>query len=338
MFEILELSKESSNSIWDKSYKYFKENKTEFDNYSDFNEYKEGILRFIQNSKDNFAYLIIEKDVIIGTFITYIENYNEKKLAINTGIKKNKINDNIQKSIIKKACSNYQDVASVLFYTNKENQNYFLSNSTFKKIKEVDICLLKKDDLDLINMVKVGKKIENKNPNLTLVPFDIIPENKLRDYVSLYLDITNDIPNNEPIKLYDSDTAEGFVNRESNFKKDGNKLLRFAIFNEFNDIVAFSLFRIYKENQKYPYQGMTGVKKEYRGKGLTIWLKSIMFQKLFKEYQYTNGITCSMLSNNKYIQNINKSLGFHRISTQTTYLLNKKSIDNIRTNDVEITK
>ena len=328
MFEILKLSKDTDGSIWNKAYNYYENNKRVFDRYTSLTEYNKGTLHFLQNSNDNFSFIILENDEVIGSFITYIESYEHNILGINTGISNNKTNDLLLKLIIKTAAANYHETSSILYYINKHD-NYYASHAQLKKIWVSTLCMLGKNDFDLIGMIQMEKEIEAGKPNLKIAALDMIPDNKLKEYVSLYLECTNDIPNDEPEKQYTDEIAKEFAEKEKKNRTDGDKRFRFVIYNELNKIVAFSIVRMYKDDQKHPYQSMTGVKSEYRGNGLSKWLKSVMYQKLFKEYPDIDGITGSMLFNNVYIQKINKLFGFKIISTQIKYSIDKEYLDDL---------
>jgi hypothetical protein len=63
------------------------------------------------------------------------------------------------------------------------------------------------------------------------------------------------------------------------------------------------------------YQAMTGVNREYRGRGLSRWLKAALFFKVGEDFSSNETMTTDMRATNVPIQKVNAEMGYSLISS-----------------------
>ena len=80
-------------------------------------------------------------------------------------------------------------------------------------------------------------------------------------------------------------------------------------------------------NPELGYQHMTGVVREYRGKGFGLWLKSMMYFRLREDYPQRKFVSTDTLSGNIYMQHVNAQLGYAKTVDAKEYRLTRENLE-----------
>jgi len=77
----------------------------------------------------------------------------------------------------------------------------------------------------------------------------------------------------------------------------------------------------------YVWQGFTGVKPEYRGRGMGRWIKAAMLLYLRGRYEGLRWVVTDNAHSNSWMLAINEELGFSRYKAGSTYQISKEVLD-----------
>lgn len=181
------------------------------------------------------------------------------------------------------------------------------------------------------------KKIESwvnespsKFPNYRLEFYEDIPDNLLEEYCAVFTELLADMPPNSA--LYDAIiTTERIRERQVNGKKNNHCSYRYLIFNENNQVIAKTNVAINKNKPEIMNQYMTGVLKDYRGQGLSKWLKGAMYNKLVEDFPSLEQIKTETHPENHASRELSKQMGYKKTGYQKEFLISKESISSFLT-------
>ncbi|MHA2054677.1 MAG: GNAT family N-acetyltransferase [Candidatus Hodarchaeales archaeon] len=140
--------------------------------------------------------------------------------------------------------------------------------------------------------------------------FYSLPDELLEEYCKIYTETLNQQP------LGDLDindiiyTPESYRRREEDFKKMGMISLTAVTIEDTGAISGLTEMVNRPERKTMITQGLTGVKEEYRGRGLGKWLKAAMLLRSKKEFSDIEIVTTDNASINAPMLSINERMGF----------------------------
>ncbi|MFX1284300.1 MAG: GNAT family N-acetyltransferase [Promethearchaeota archaeon] len=178
-------------------------------------------------------------------------------------------------------------------------------------------------DWDMINEWKIeGPK---RAEGVTIEMFETVPEKDIEEYCKIYAETLNQVPKGE-LEWEAVETPKTRRIREKRRKLLGATWTT-MITREENGVISGLTETIYNpDRETLLFQALTGVKKEYRGRGLGKWLKAEMvtyIKKTFPEVKYL--VTDFSITNAPMIA-INKRLGFKKHMMWTEYKFNVEDL------------
>ncbi len=153
-----------------------------------------------------------------------------------------------------------------------------------------------------------------RNPELGLRIFRTMPEEYVTRFAELLNQFMNDMPrereSEKPFHVGADELRRRWLWREKN-----NVRVYTAVLLDCKDVpVAFSYCAISLHDPTDAHQAMTGVERSYRGRGLSKWLKAVLFREVGKDYPDNKTMTTEMRAVNEPIQRVNRQMGYQLLS------------------------
>ncbi|UCG03214.1 MAG: GNAT family N-acetyltransferase [Candidatus Heimdallarchaeota archaeon] len=156
---------------------------------------------------------------------------------------------------------------------------------------------------------------------VTIKRFEVVPEKDLEDYCLIFTETLNQVPKGE-LEWEANETPEIRRSREKR-----NKLINLTwttfISREDDGTISGLTETFYQPDQaSLLFQGLTGVKKQYRGRGLGKWLKAEMLKYAKKTFPKLKFVVTDFAVTNAPMIAINKRLGFKKHKFWKEYKFN----------------
>lgn len=178
---------------------------------------------------------------------------------------------------------------------------------------------LKEVDWDLMDQWR--KEVQKKATAVKIELFQAVPQKDLDEYCALYTEVANQAPAEDLagemlITPTMRRTDEEFVNDKGVFW--------FTMITREPSGVISGLTEMFHhpDNPQIAEQELTGVKKDYRGRGLGKWLKAEMLFYLRERFPTIEYIDTGNNDRNEAMLSINNRMGFKRHQTQTFFEFN----------------
>jgi RimJ/RimL family protein N-acetyltransferase len=178
------------------------------------------------------------------------------------------------------------------------------------RLKMVDI------DWDMINKwIWEGQK---KAKGVTLNRFEIAPEESIEEFCQLFTEVINQVPKGD-MEWEFKETSKTRRMREKRYKKLNN-IWTTIISKEKDGTISGLTETFYRSDQSsILQQGLTGVKKEFRGRSLGKMLKAEMITYIKEAFPEVKIIYTDFAITNEPMIEINKRLGFRLYKANTEY-------------------
>ncbi|MGD8605568.1 MAG: hypothetical protein PVF49_13455 [Anaerolineales bacterium] len=149
-----------------------------------------------------------------------------------------------------------------------------------------------------------------ENPSLRLEFFSPVPEEHLAAHTESLVRYIAEMPTErESITEFRYTVEE--ARRDSEWRqKNRIHIYTFALFDSTGTMIGNSNAVINESDPTDVYQAMTGVDKEYRGRGLSRWLKAALFFKVGEDFPANETMTTDMRAANAPIQKVNAEMGY----------------------------
>jgi len=326
LFKVIELSKDSVESLWKMRFDFFQQHRKPSDgNYADTSSYRESILKALEKNNSSLYCSVLLDNHLMASFSTQLIEDEDKnsKLMLNILIEENGFSRNFLETVLsfiaEKIKGEYSLKITINCTIDDELRSYFKLTTDLV----VDVCVLKRENLNISQLNAWKVEAEKLNPELEMRFYNELPDELCDEYADLFTELLNDMPivENKPAWKI---TGEETRAKEQDLAKNGVTIYRLLLFTKDNQMIAKCNVRFLKSSFEYPYQFMTGVKKEYRGRMIGKWFKAIMYPKIFADFPEVKGIVSEMIPHNHYIQNINKQVGYQKIGCGGEYLLSKE--------------
>jgi len=333
-YQIVELTKDTDDKVWQMRLDFYNQHKRPHEvKYDLLLEFKQKELKNLESLNSYFSCLVLDPENTIASFTANVagEDAVNQKISASLTLKQDCANRNLFETILKSLRDKIQFELPVSIYTNRVLDQELCHGFNLTADLIADTCLLKREDLDYQVLKEWQEAAEKLNPDLRMCFYPELPEDLFDEYAALFTELENDMPgaeNSVPFKI----TGKFAREVQERAKVNGTLFYRYLAFNAKNQLIAKSNVRLPKRTIEYPYQFMTGVKKEYRGRMIGKWLKSVMYPKIFTDFPEVKGIVSEMRPENAPIKNMNSQIGYKKIGEFCIYLMNKEDFNKWRTN------
>ena len=159
------------------------------------------------------------------------------------------------------------------------------------------------------------KKIPQEHPGLRLEFFSPVPDEHLVAYTSLFIKYIREMPT-------ERESGDQFLMTADEVRRDMEWRLKnrmhtytYALFDPNSTMIGYTNVMINEADPSDVFQSMTGLDVEYRGRGLSRWLKAAMFFKVGEDFPANETITTDMRGANAPIQKVNAEMGYVLLSS-----------------------
>jgi GNAT superfamily N-acetyltransferase len=198
----------------------------------------------------------------------------------------------------------------------------------------VSRCILDNIDWSLMKDWKNTGEALVETSGIQLISFNSVPEELLEDYCKFWTEVDNQ----QPFGALDSrDITTPKIRRqyEEHFAKQGYTV--HCLLTKEKDGTLSGLTEI-RQHESSPFrvtQDLTGVKEQFRGRGLGKWLKAEMAFLIREKFPEVKYIQTGNAETNEAMLSINKRMGFKEHRTVTEYKFSveklKKVVDELAT-------
>lgn len=179
-----------------------------------------------------------------------------------------------------------------------------------RELNRVDRYRLYRKDANVDVIKNWLETIPKENQDLTLEFFDPVPERYLQQYVDTFQHFIEDMPKEKDEKPPFTLSVD-FVRKQIQWRKENDAhIYTYALINSEDRMVAHSNVSVNGKNPRDAYQAMTGIEPEYRGRGLSKWLKGELFFKVGRDYPENEMFTSDMRAINEPILAVNRQMGY----------------------------
>ncbi|MHA1983886.1 MAG: GNAT family N-acetyltransferase, partial [Candidatus Hodarchaeales archaeon] len=157
------------------------------------------------------------------------------------------------------------------------------------------------------NWIKEGKK---DNPTTNFEYFRRIPEKIIEKYSRIYTEITQQIPVGELDHKGEVITPKYLRNREEEWKEFGIENLTLISIESDEKISGLTEMSFDPTEEEILTQGLTGVRKNYRERGLGKYLKAALLIEMKNKYPKSKIVSTTNAETNAQMRSINERMGF----------------------------
>lgn len=172
------------------------------------------------------------------------------------------------------------------------------------------------------------EQIPHEHPDLRIEFFSPVPESHLEEYTKLFVGWIREMPAEREGATPFEMTVED-VRRDIQWRrKNRAQLYTCALFDADAAMIGHSNAVVMEDDTSDVYQAMTGITREYRGKGLSRWLKAALFFKVGEDFPGNETMTTTMRAANAPIQKVNAEMGYQLLTTGHEFDI---TVDGLRT-------
>ncbi len=179
------------------------------------------------------------------------------------------------------------------------------------------------------------ERYPRENPGLRMEFFSPVPEEHLVAYTRLFVNYIREMPTErESAQPFEMTVEENRRDIEWR-RKNRMHIYMYALFDAGGTMIGHTNAVITEDDPSDIYQAMTGVNREYRGKGISHWLKAALFFKVGEDFPANETMTTVMRAANAPIQKVNAGMGYTLLSRGhefdltieglRTFLINRRS-------------
>jgi RimJ/RimL family protein N-acetyltransferase len=164
-----------------------------------------------------------------------------------------------------------------------------------------------------------------KNRDLRLRFFDSVPEKYLEEYCALFTRFLREMPRGSAVWL-PVIRPERIRKQQRMNKKSDSVSYTSLLLNRKGSIVGHTNVFIRRRKPQIAHQFMTGVSREYRGRGLGRWMKGAMFRKLVRDFPELEEIRTDTNPRNRWMIAINDQMGYRYSYSLTEFKIREKGM------------
>ncbi|MBK5112316.1 MAG: GNAT family N-acetyltransferase [Candidatus Heimdallarchaeota archaeon] len=302
------------------------------------NEFRLKNFRHKEPTFDDFWWLVWEDNKVRGFCILTIRNqsnvsYEENKHVayVQIRIQKDHRRNGLGLKLVKKVIQKSKEIGVIaaLQNTTAYESGYAFSeklNGILAMESTTNRCRFANIDWNLMEEWKKQGQVRSKKDERSLKWFEKCPEDIIEEFCNVYTETMNQQPLGE-IETRAIITPESRRITEQEFAKLGY-IWHSVITREKNGAISGITDMTYIPDRPYRIeQELTGVKNEYRGKGLGKWLKSEMLHFIHKKYPNAKYISTGNADSNAAMLSINTRMGFKPHQQRKTYKFNLIEIE-----------
>lgn len=188
-------------------------------------------------------------------------------------------------------------------------------------LNKYDVYRLRRSEANVALMRSWLEEIPRANPELRMEFFSSIPERHLEVYTKLFGNFIREMPTEREAKeefhLSVADMRRDNEWRENN----GMATYTMAVFNADDEMIGHSNASISEADPVNVHQFISGVNSEYRGRGLSRWMKATLFFKIGEDFPANKTISTEMRATNEPIHRVNAQMGYQLFSSGFEYEL-----------------
>ncbi len=280
---------------------------------------KDRCLRLLTSGKSLF--LVWENEMALGTLLLY----QKPRLAPEyVFVHHDFVVAYFDQGLIKKVLEAYVSAwpaSKYLVLTSTDARNDYLEQSLSLQVseeRELFELKLKQRNNSLMN------DWEQKD-EFAIIDKAKLPLGQLYDYYSMIRELTGDVTYKS--KLFDEEilAPAQIIKREQTYQARGIQQLVLLMLRS-DELVGYTEVIVYPEEPTVAYQNMTGIRKQFRGRGLGSWLKVSMIQLLLDKHSEVSIVKTAIHPRNASSQRLNRQLGFRKVGTYKEYIITKESI------------
>lgn len=165
-----------------------------------------------------------------------------------------------------------------------------------------------------------------KFPSLRLEFHKVIPDKYLVRFAELFTQFMNEMPRERDRGRKYNIGPEILRNLDEWRRANDRFLFIYTMHDDRDNMTGFTNAMVAGHDPSNAYQAMTGVTSEYRGKGLSKWLKAALFRKIGEDFPDNKYMTTDMRAVNFPIQKVNEQMGYKLISEGAEYSVSLESL------------
>ena len=287
-----------------------------------------------------FRKVVIDKNhkSIIGSFFLLIgtkENpdYEKNKhiaevfIVAREGYDFFKIGSMLLKEILK-IIKDYKEITTIETCCFRDRVKAFWEKLNAKAAIEAtqNRLYMKEVDWDMIKDWREKGHLFAKEEEIELILFQKCPEDIIDEYTSFYTEIKNLEPLGDLEFLPEDETPAKRREREKQFE-DLNYEWHTLITKEKNNVISSLTEVVYNKTRKdFIHQELTGVKPEYRGRGLGKWIKAEMLFFIKNKYPDVQYLRADNAVINAPMRSINDRIGYKTYLKEKCYSVKIKNL------------
>ncbi len=203
-----------------------------------------------------------------------------------------------------------QDKSVLISSTDEDDGKAFLKSLGAQTALSGVENRLKVEKIDWNMVEQWHKEGYERSPEARIELYYTISQEIIEEYCKIYTETLNQQPLGELDVGKIVFTPEMIRYNEKNTAELGRKHLTYMSIESNGDISGFTEMMYNPEKETMIVQLLTGVKIEYRGRGLGKWLKTAMLLKMREEFPQVNVVTTGNATTNAPMLSINDRLGF----------------------------
>ncbi len=278
--------------------------------------------------KGEHSYMVWKNELperIIVLSVVFKDDLKRRFTTINNGWNEDKIEVNLLRELFP-IFINFDEYSNALALRSKNGLNDYVHEKYSAKLASVakqSELNIKEANIDKINSWLLEAPV--KFPDFEMRFYDEIPEEMLEEYAAMFTQMLKDMPANSMIDD-PTVTADVIRNRQETFKVKDYGIYSYLVLNETSEIIAKTHVSFKRKSAQRMTQHMTGVKKEYRGLGLSKWIKAAMFKKLVHDFPELEILRTETHPDNHASRELSKQMGYKQVGTSKEFLIERTTI------------
>ncbi len=163
---------------------------------------------------------------------------------------------------------------------------------------------------------------------VNLERFVDVSDSDIEEYCVIYTETMNQQPFGE-LEGRVKETPDSRRQSEERHRKRGGKWTTLISREKNGRISGLTEVFYYPDKPSMLYQNLTGVKEEYRGKGLGKWLKATMLKWISEEYPDVKTIVTGNATTNAPMLSINQRMGFKEYKSGSEYKFQVEELEKL---------
>ena len=277
-------------------------------------KYKETVLSLCQSDPNYHRFVILDQQAMVGWADFFVRA--SKTPEQNASIRVDSIYENTPAEFTKIVAEELlrlmerYSINSAHMVSPSQRISAIARSWFSKELNRLDQYGLVRKHADTSLMESWLENIPRSNRTLRLKFFSPIPEKHLAVHTKLFVSYINEMPTEQETKKpFQMTVDENKLDMEWR-RKNNIHVYTYALFDPNENMIGHSNAIITEADPSNVYQAMTGINREYRGRGLSRWLKASLFFKIGEDFPGNKTMTTDMRAINAPIQKVNTEMGY----------------------------